>query len=86
VSEGRATRAQMEELWHLLAHHLLDTLRTAQPGELKASFVNVTRAFLADNGITSESVKGARSDGAEELAALLDGMPDFGALERNKSN
>jgi hypothetical protein len=85
MSDGRATRKQLEELYGLLLTHLLRTLRTAQPGELRASFLNVVRAFLADSGINAESIRSSK-DGAEALSALIKGLPDFRPLERHKAN
>ena len=78
----RATREDLVELWSLLAHYLLDTLRDAQPGSLKASLINVARAFLADNGVSVESIR-TPGDGAEALSGLLGQMPDFGERSAN---
>lgn len=74
-----ASRKTLEELHRLLAEHLLRRLRSDE--DIKASFLGVTRAFLADNGITSNSLKDARSG----LAGLVRDLERIGEFDRVSS-
>ncbi len=72
----RASQAQLWALWQAVAKTLLDQLNTAQPGEVKASLINVARAFLADNGIVVGGAHDPRQT-RDGLSQLLDDVPDF---------
>lgn len=73
---NRASQAMLWELWRAVAKTLLDQLTSTPPGEVKASLINVARAFLADNGIVVGGVHDPRQT-RDELSRLLETIPDF---------
>lgn len=73
---NRASQAMLWELWRAVAKTLLDQLTNTPPGEVKASLINVARAFLADNGIVVGGVHDPRQT-RDELSRLMDTIPDF---------
>ena len=70
---NRASQAMLWELWRAVAKTLLDQLTKE---EVKASLINVARAFLADNGIVVGGVHDPQQT-RDELSRLMDTIPDF---------
>lgn len=65
----------LRRLWTLtLRAHVA---RLEKVGDLSAADLNVTRQFIADNGISKDTLVGAKA--AAGLTALLDRMPAFAA-------
>lgn len=52
---GPATVAEMRELHRALLNALLWTMRNTPPNKLKATTLEVLRAFLKDNGVVAPS-------------------------------
>jgi len=52
----KASKEQLWKLWNQVLDALINYFETTQPSQLKASFVDVARQFLRDNGIRADSM------------------------------
>jgi hypothetical protein len=71
----QAEQEQLKSLWFALRDTMLDQLK-AQDAPPKASFLNVVRQFLRDNGITLDSI-GDPLAMREALEKMTEDLPTY---------
>lgn len=76
---AKASREELHEIHRLMCRNLLDYLQNTPQDKIRASMIDVIRAFLKDNNITKNL--GAAKDVSQSLSELSDMavpfLPDF---------
>lgn len=71
---NKADQEQLKSLWFALRDTMLNQLKAEDPP--KASFLNVVRQFLRDNGITLDSI-GDPLAMQEALEKMTEDLPTY---------